>query len=57
MVTKTVCDCERSNTRRDKRREAVGNFKAPPYCVNLDHISLDHLLLGKNADIDQDVEF
>ena len=27
------------------------------YCVNVNRTSLDHLLLGKNADVDKNVEW
>jgi hypothetical protein len=36
-----------------KERGARQLHKRLLYCVNLNHTSLDHLLLGKNADIDQ----
>jgi len=38
----------------DKRREALGvDHKRLLYCVNVNRTSLDHLLLGESADIDQ----
>lgn len=40
--------------RREKRREALGiDRKRLLYCVNVSYTSLDHLLLGERADIDQ----
>jgi len=40
--------------RGDKRREALGvDHKRLLYCVNVNRTSLDHLLLGGSADIDQ----
>jgi len=30
--------------------------KRPLYCVNVNRTSLDHLLLGRNADVDKNVE-
>jgi hypothetical protein len=36
-----------------KRREALGSHKRLLYCVNVNRTSLDHLLLGEAADIDQ----
>lgn len=40
--------------RREKRREALGvDHKRLLYCVNVNYTSLDHLLLGERADIDQ----
>jgi len=37
-----------------KRREALGvDRKRLLYCVNVNRTSLDHLLLGENADIDK----
>jgi hypothetical protein len=40
--------------KRDKRREALGNSdKRLLYCVNVNRTSLDHLLLGESADIDE----
>jgi len=39
---------------REKRREALGvDHKRLLYCVNVNRTSLDHLLLGEVADIDQ----
>jgi hypothetical protein len=44
--------------RRDKRRETLGNLtSASLYCVNVNRTSLDHLLLGRNADVDKHVEW
>jgi hypothetical protein len=41
-----------------KRREALGNLtSASLYYVNVNRTSLDHLLLGKNADVDKNVEW
>jgi hypothetical protein len=40
-------------TSGQKRREALGSLKRLLYCVNVNRTSLDHLLLGKNADVDQ----
>jgi hypothetical protein len=46
-----------NSDRRDKRREALGNLnKRLLYCVNVNRTSLDHLLLGRNADVDKNVE-
>jgi hypothetical protein len=40
--------------RREERREALGvDHKRLLYCVNVNCTSLDHLLLGESADIDQ----
>ena len=40
-----------------KRREALGNFtSASSYYFNVNRTSLDHLLLGKCADVDKSVE-
>jgi hypothetical protein len=37
-----------------KRREALGvDHKRLLYCVNVNRTSLDHLLLGESADIDE----
>ena len=42
------------NSDRGKRREALGvDHKRLLYCVNVNRTSLDHLLLGENADIDE----
>jgi len=39
---------------REKRREALGvDHKRLLYCVNVNRTSLDHLLLGESADIDE----
>jgi hypothetical protein len=38
---------------KDKRREALGSAKRLLYCVNVNRTSLDHLLLGESADIDE----
>jgi hypothetical protein len=47
-----------NSDRRDKRREALGNFtSASSYYFNVNRTSLDHLLLGKNADVDKNVEY
>ena len=44
--------------RRDKRREALGNLtSASHYCFNVNRTSLDHLLLGRNTDVDKNVEW
>ena len=41
----------------EKRREALGvPHKRLLYCVNVNRTSLDHLLLGRNADVDKNVE-
>jgi hypothetical protein len=43
--------------RRGKRREALGNLtSASSTYVNVNRTSLDHLLLGRNADVDKNVE-
>jgi hypothetical protein len=40
-----------------KRREALGNLtSASSTYVNVNRTSLDHLLLGRNADVDKNVE-
>jgi hypothetical protein len=40
--------------RVSKRREALGNVtSAFSKCVNVNRTSLDHLLLGENADVDK----
>ena len=39
---------------RGERREALGvDHKRLLYCVNVNRTSLDHLLLGESADIDE----
>jgi hypothetical protein len=39
------------------KREALGNLtSASLYYVNVNRTSLDHLLLGRSADVDKDVE-
>jgi hypothetical protein len=44
--------------RRNKKREALGNLtRASLFCVNVNRTSLDHLLLGRNADVDKNVEW
>src|SRR5258708_29832449 len=45
------------SNRRDKRREALGILtSASSYYFNVNRTSLDHLLLGKSADVDKNVE-
>jgi hypothetical protein len=39
-----------------KERGARQPHKRLLYCVNVNRTSLDHLLLGKNADVDKNVE-
>jgi len=39
-----------------KERGAWKPHKRLLYCVNVNRTSLDHLLLGKNADVDRSVE-
>jgi hypothetical protein len=40
-----------------EKREALGNpHKRLSYYVNVNRTSLDHLLLGRNADVDKHVE-
>jgi ribosomal protein S10 len=39
-----------------KERGARRSHKRLLYCVNANSTSLDHLLLGKNADVDKSVE-
>jgi hypothetical protein len=39
-----------------KERGARHTHKRLLYCVNVNCTSLDHLLLGGNADVDKDVE-
>jgi hypothetical protein len=46
----------RNSDRRDKRRGARQRHKRLLYCVNVNRTSLDHLLLGRNADVDKSVE-
>jgi hypothetical protein len=47
----------KNSERRDKRREALGNLtSASSYYFNVNRTSLDHLLLGKYADVDKNVE-
>jgi hypothetical protein len=49
---------KRNLKRKDKRREAPGNFtSASPYSFNVNRTSQDHLLLGENADVDKSVEW
>jgi hypothetical protein len=40
--------------KKGERRSA--SHKRLLYCVNVNRTSLDHLLLGRNADIDKKVE-
>jgi len=40
----------------ERERGARHTHKRLLYCVNVNYTSLDHLLLGGNADIDKDVE-
>ena len=47
----------RNSDRRDKRRGARQRHKRLLYCVNVNRTSLDHLLLGRNADVDKSVEW
>jgi hypothetical protein len=43
--------------RRDERREALGKpHKRLLYYFNVNRTSPDHLLLGRNADVDKNVE-
>ena len=46
-----------NSDRRGKRRGARAPHKRLLYCVNLNRTSLDHLLLGRNADVDENVEW
>ena len=39
-----------------KERGARQPHKRLLYCVNVNRTSLDHLLLGRNADVDKNVE-
>jgi hypothetical protein len=39
-----------------KERGARAPHKRLLYCVNVNRTSLDHLLLGRNADVDKNVE-
>jgi hypothetical protein len=39
-----------------KERGARQHHKRLLYCVNVKRTSLDHLLLGRNADVDKNVE-
>jgi len=46
---------QNNSDRRNKKREALGNLtSASSYYVNVNRTSLDHLLLGRNADGDRD---
>jgi hypothetical protein len=45
-----------SHWREKKERGARQSHKRLLYCVNVNRTSLDHLLLGKNADVDKSVE-
>ena len=40
-----------------KKRGARGEHKRLVYCFNVNRTSLDHLLLGKSADVDKSVEW
>ncbi len=40
-----------------KERGARQSHKRLLYCVNLNRTSLDHLLLGRNTDVDKNVEW
>jgi hypothetical protein len=42
---------------RQKERGAWYLHKRLLYCVNVNRTSLDHLLLGRNADVDKNVEW
>jgi hypothetical protein len=60
VVYQKLAECKTQNIsdRRDKRREALGNLtSASHYCFNVNRTSLDHLLLGRNADVDKNVEW
>jgi hypothetical protein len=46
---------QRIRTGGQNERRSVTS-QAPPYCVNVNRTSLDHLLLGGNADVDKNVE-
>jgi hypothetical protein len=47
----------RESARARQKREALGSLtKRLPFYVNVNRTSLDHLLLGRNADIDKNVE-
>src|ERR1700730_8238381 len=41
----------------EKERGARQHRKRLLYCVNVNRTSLDHLLLGRNADVDKNVEW
>ena len=47
----------RAPTRRGKKRGAWGDHKRLVYYFNVNRTSLDHLLLGKCADVDKSVEW
>ena len=54
--TRMIFKCpiiEESKQAGQKERGARQPHKRLLYCVNVNRTSLDHLLLGKNADIDQ----
>jgi len=42
--------------RRDKKERRSATHKRLPYYFNVNRTSLDHLLLGRNADVDKSVE-
>jgi hypothetical protein len=46
-----------SDKRTKKERGARYTHKRLLYCVNVNRTSLDHLLLGENADVDKNVEW
>ena len=47
----------RAPTRREEKRGAWGDHKRLVYSFNVNRTSLDHLLLGKSADVDKSVEW
>lgn len=53
-VAELIWQIMRKFGKRGKRREALGvDHKRLLYCVNVNRTSLDHLLLGESADIDE----
>src|SRR5207249_5111186 len=43
--------------RRDKKERRSATHKRLPYYFNVNRTSLDHLLLGRNADVDKNVDW
>ena len=51
------CESDGVRTGGGKKRGARGDHKRLAYCFNVNRTSLDHLLLGKSADVDKSVEW